>query len=353
MTQRIVLSMIVKNEEAVIDRCLDSVLPHVNHAVINDNGSTDRTLEILTARGVEIFATQWWDFATNRNVALQEAEVCGEYVLCGLDADEELVVPDGWVWPELAADVYTITCHYGPLRYQRRAVVRSGAHFHWRGVIHEALVCDEAHTEARLPDVYIQVHSDGARARDPATSEHDLEVLLKAVRDEPKNSRYRFYLAQTLKDLGRYADARDSYQARVSMTGWPEETAYAEYMCGKMTVLLNDGDPTRMLLNAFSWNPARAEPLVELARYYRITGQFALAAAFANLAVQLPMPESGLFVEHDAYEWRALDELLISAYYVPALKFWGEQAAREIVTRDIPPDHIERIRASTLFYTRM
>lgn len=38
--------MIVKNEEAVLARCLDSVRDAVDEIVIVDTGSTDRTKEI-------------------------------------------------------------------------------------------------------------------------------------------------------------------------------------------------------------------------------------------------------------------------------------------------------------------
>ena len=40
------LCMIVKNEEQVLARCLDSVAPLMDEIIIVDTGSTDRTKEI-------------------------------------------------------------------------------------------------------------------------------------------------------------------------------------------------------------------------------------------------------------------------------------------------------------------
>ncbi|HBD39264.1 MAG TPA: family 2 glycosyl transferase, partial [Cupriavidus sp.] len=44
---RICLSMIVKNEAAVIERCLRAVRPHIHAWAISDTGSTDGTQDII------------------------------------------------------------------------------------------------------------------------------------------------------------------------------------------------------------------------------------------------------------------------------------------------------------------
>ncbi len=41
------LCMIVKDEAAVIERCLDSVRPLIDYVLIEDTGSTDRTQKII------------------------------------------------------------------------------------------------------------------------------------------------------------------------------------------------------------------------------------------------------------------------------------------------------------------
>ena len=46
-TVKIVLNAMVKNEAAVIERMLESVVKHIDYWVIQDNGSTDGTQDII------------------------------------------------------------------------------------------------------------------------------------------------------------------------------------------------------------------------------------------------------------------------------------------------------------------
>jgi glycosyltransferase involved in cell wall biosynthesis len=78
--------MIVKDEEAVLKRCLDTVADLVDEIIIVDTGSTDATKEIaLTYTGL-VFDFEWIDdFAAARNFAFSKATK--EYIYSA-DADE-------------------------------------------------------------------------------------------------------------------------------------------------------------------------------------------------------------------------------------------------------------------------
>lgn len=80
--------MIVKNEEAYLSKCLESVKDIVSEIVIVDTGSTDSTVNIATSFNANIYDYQWEDnFSNARNYALSKS-TC-EWVLL-LDADETL-----------------------------------------------------------------------------------------------------------------------------------------------------------------------------------------------------------------------------------------------------------------------
>lgn len=82
------LCMIVKNEEAVLKRCLDSLRGLTDEIIIVDTGSTDRTKEIAAAYTDKIYDFAWTgSFADARNFSFSKATK--EYIYCA-DADEVL-----------------------------------------------------------------------------------------------------------------------------------------------------------------------------------------------------------------------------------------------------------------------
>ncbi len=82
------LCMIVKNEEARLPTCLESVKDGVDEMVVLDTGSSDKTIEIAQQLGAKVFSLDWPnDFAVARNEALKYVQ--GEWILV-LDADEVL-----------------------------------------------------------------------------------------------------------------------------------------------------------------------------------------------------------------------------------------------------------------------
>src|SRR5438552_1743970 len=80
--------MIVKNEEANLPACLESVRGLFDEIIIVDTGSTDRTKEIAAAFGAKVFEFTWVDsFAAARNECLRHAT--GNWIFW-MDADDRL-----------------------------------------------------------------------------------------------------------------------------------------------------------------------------------------------------------------------------------------------------------------------
>ena len=83
---RVSLTMIVRDEENNISRCLESVRGVFDEIVVLDTGSKDRTIEIARSFGARVFDFVWVDdFAAARNAALARAR--GDFAFW-LDADD-------------------------------------------------------------------------------------------------------------------------------------------------------------------------------------------------------------------------------------------------------------------------
>jgi glycosyltransferase involved in cell wall biosynthesis len=89
MLDALSLCMIVKNEERILPRCLDSVRGLVGECIVVDTGSTDGTPRIAASYGAQVIPFDFGvvDFAAARNHAIARAK--GRWILV-LDADETL-----------------------------------------------------------------------------------------------------------------------------------------------------------------------------------------------------------------------------------------------------------------------
>lgn len=80
------LVMIVKNEEANLRRCLESIYSHVDEIIVVDTGSSDCTMDVAKRFGAKVFEFEWVnDFSAARNYALEQSTSDWNIVL---DADE-------------------------------------------------------------------------------------------------------------------------------------------------------------------------------------------------------------------------------------------------------------------------
>lgn len=355
MRTTLCLDMIVKNEAHVIRRCLDSVRPFIDYWVIVDTGSTDGTQDVIRAHfhdiPGELHERPWRDFGTNRSEAIALARGRAEYSVV-MDADHVLAAPHGFSFRDLAADGYFITHRYAGVQYGLATLLCDRIAWRYEGVLHEYVTADVPHRFVPLAGPWVDVYHEGARSRDPRTYLKDVAVLEAALANEPGNTRYAFYLAQSLKDAGEWSRALAAFRRRAIMGGWDEEAWHARYQAAQIAERLDlpAAEIERAYLEAFNARPSRAEPLVQLARWHRLRQEWALALLYARAAVAIEPPTDQLFVEEAVYAWRALDELSIAAWHAGAREE-GRRATERLVSEGrFPPSERERIVKNLAWY---
>jgi len=306
--------MIVKNEAAVIERCLASVRDLIDTWVISDTGSTDGTQDLIRKAldGIpgELVEEPWRDFGHNRTLNIQHAHGKADYLLL-IDAD--MVVETGGVLPPLGADAYMLR-HAGEMEYRIKRLVRGSIRWHYVGVTHEYLDTDQDHRTEDLDALVITHHADGGSRADKFT--RDARLLTADLQRDPHNPRTAFYLAQTMRDLGEAGKAIELYERRAAMGGWEEEVYYSLFQVGVLRAGLGDW-PTAMdtLLRAWEARPQRLEAAYELVSRLRLAGRHHTAHTLVRSGLDQPVPGDWLFVQPWIYEWGLLFEYSISAYW--------------------------------------
>jgi len=318
----IILTLMIKNEEKIILRCIQSALPVVDAILISDTGSTDNTIEVLT----EFFSTlsiptkivhdPWINFGTNRTNSFrstvswaEEMEWAG-YALV-LDADmilhSEMGMPTN-----LVEDGYTLQQRAPSIEYSNLRLLKLTYPWKCTGVTHEYW---DGGTYTFLPSPYIEDKGDGGCKQDKFT--RDEALLKKGLEDEPDNVRYMFYYAQTLRDLGKHKEAVKWYKQRSKAGGWIEEIWYSLYQMSRLFYTMNKiPEMEYWCLKAYELNPRRVENIYFVLKTFRERKEYFKAWHYYKLGVNTPKPHDALFVERDVYTYLFPYEKTILNYYV-------------------------------------
>ena len=330
--------MIVKNEALNIKATLESVKSIIDYWIICDTGSTDDTeiiaKEVLKDIPGEYVHRQWINFGYNRSEVAILTKNKADYSIM-LDADF-LVRLNGFNKKDLIDDQYDIiikwvgTSFYNPLLFSNRLAWKSV------GCVHEYWYAEGVKTRSKLTTLYFD-HERHGPARPKGL--YDLTLLEQGIKDEPNNARYHFYLANTLRDIGKYEEAIEMFNKRVEMKGWDEEVFYSKYQIGLCFELLGEIEAAKVsYLSAWEYRPSRAEPLWRLAALCRKKGEYQQAYLFANKGMEIPYPNDIIFVDRPTYEYVLLFEASIAAYWINLYNESIELCKKIEKTPDVPND---------------
>lgn len=300
--------MIVKNEEEVLARCLDSAAGVADEIIILDTGSQDRTKEIALRYTQGVYDFAWVDdFAAARNASFEKATK--DYILW-LDADDVLEQLDREALlalkqtlsgnPDLVMMKYHVAFDMEgnpTFSYYRERLLRREAGFRWEGEVHEVIT----------PRGEI-LHSDIAvchKKTKPAAPGRNLKIYQSLIRKgKALEPRQQFYYARELYYNGCYEEAAAQFLAFLEEgKGWVENNISAcRDLANCYTRLNRPGDTLPALFRSFVYDVPRAEVCCEIGARFLEQGQFQTAVFWYQTAAQCtPDETNGGFCEPDCY----------------------------------------------------
>lgn len=198
-----------------------------------------------------------------------------------------------------------------------------------------------------------QADVEGAKPHVLARQELPREV--KALEEElarnPANESVYFYLGEAHREQGEFESALAAYKQRAALEkGSKEERFLAQLEVGRISIRLEAGEAVVLseLLGAYMLGSLRAEPLYELACYFRTRKNYAMATLFAKAGVRASLPEGEAGVDRSVYAWRMLDELGVAAYFAKdarrAVSAWETILTRVHEGLTIPAEDLKRIQ---------
>jgi glycosyltransferase involved in cell wall biosynthesis len=298
--------MIVKNEEAVLVKCLDSVKKAVDEIIIVDTGSTDKTKQIAARYTGKVYDFEWIDdFSAARNFSFGKAGM--DYQLW-LDADDflpeeqtqRLIALKKTLGP--AVDMVTMKYHThfdaegNPLLTStRERLLRRKKAYLWQEPVHECIPLSGSLYHSDIAVWHAKPPSDIVSTRNLNIYE-GLEASGKQL-----SPRQQYYFARELKDHGQYAKAAYYFSRFLDEgQGWIEDNIAS---CHSLGICLNQLGESRKartaLLRGFEYSGPRAEICCELGYSFMRSGEYESALDWFQTAARLEMPTSLGFVLRD------------------------------------------------------
>lgn len=288
------LCMIVKNEEKVLERCLESVKGLVDEIIIVDTGSQDRTKEIAARYTSKVYDFEWVnDFAAARNESLRHAS--GKWILV-MDADE-------YVEPGMQDQLRNklqrmktdkpqcllvkIMNFHGDRGEQLYESTGARLFTNKRGIrykepIHEQLECAEEEIQFAM-DSFTLLHSGymTETVLEKGKNERNMEILLEmATESKLRDPYFCFILGNEYANGGNQEQAYEYYKRAIEKA--PLTATWYEHLLAR---LCQTALKTRQLKDAEFYIELGKQRWPDLADYHCLEGMLFESLGFFNRAL--------------------------------------------------------------------
>jgi hypothetical protein len=352
MAVKMILTQIMKNEEHVARRMLDSIKPIVDGICVVDTGSTDNSIKIVKQWGEEnqietyVFEKEFDNFENCRNHSIEKAEeIFGNrkdgdtYYGFWLDFDEQIVIEPSFKKNKLDKDLYMFNTYINTMKYTRNELYKLNGNIKFYGPVHEFIVPKDKNkpmTSGLCEGIKVIVKMDGGSWKEETAKKYrkHAELLENYIDNKDRDPRWIFYTAQSYHDSACIKDneyenkermrrAIKYYKERVEISGgYYEERFYAQYRIS--TCLYRMGTSWDIvkneLMKAYRIEPLRAEPFKLIIEHYQRNSDWDMAYLYAKFAYDTyhrkdPYPNRVLFLDSNLYEWKLAELYASSCYY--------------------------------------
>lgn len=354
MGVKLSLCMIVKDEQAVLARCLASAAELADEIVIADTGSRDNTKEIAKSFTDKVFDFAWEDdFSAARNFSFSKAT--GDYVMW-LDADDVIEESElkGFLALKAALETErpdTVMCRYNTafnedgspaFTYYRERILRRTPDLNWEGIVHECIA-----PRGKIVYADCAISHKKTRAGDPR---RNLEIYQKAIsRGHTCSAREKYYYGRELYYNRLYREAACVLEdALLDPALWKVNAAEACELLGDCYLYLRETEKAlAAVFRAFSYGVPRAETLCAAGNIFKLKRDYESACYWYSLAAETPAARTDGFSRPEYRDFVPALELSVCCYH---LGLYEDAKRFHEKAKALRPNH-PSVRANERFFS--
>lgn len=313
------LCMIVRDEEDVIKRCLQSAAGAVDEIVIVDTGSKDRTKQLAAEFTDKIYDFPWRDdFSAARNFAFSKGT--GDYLMW-LDADDVLPASEAEKLLAFKAELDSSPCDVAMMPYDtafdendapvfsyyRERLLRNVPQARWEGRVHEVV---PPFGVVRHADIHIR-----HRKAKQGFSDRNLRIYESMLAEGTAlGPREEFYYARELYSHGRYEESAAMFRQFLNdPEGWLENKLEAcRQLADCLSALGKEEEALESLLKGLALAVPGGELCCALGWHFFAREDWKQAAFWYENALRAEKrTESGAFVQEECYGYLPCIQLCV------------------------------------------
>ena len=284
------LCMIIRDEEKVLSRCLESAKSFADEIIIADTGSTDNSEKIALSFTPHVYKFPWIDdFAAARNFVFSKAT--GDYLIW-LDADDVIPERSLKLVPALREmlkkdEPDIVMCPYDvgfdengkpTTSFFRERIVKRSGNFVWQGRVHE---CIAPRGKIARCDFRIS-HLGSQKAR----GMRNLHIYQKWAGEEPLSARDKFYYGRELFYHGLYTESIAVLEDMLNGDGWYVNKIDACRTMGLCYAARKERENAlKAYFRSFLYGEPRAFVCCEIGKLFRLANQYREAAYWYETAL--------------------------------------------------------------------